>query len=180
MAHLQALADVAKASVAAIFEPGAGDVPLLRVALSGLDQAALDAVTDAWSNRRQELLRMRPVRYGTAMVLPMRAAGDLVALAYLDSTAPGFPSQEDLDHSELIAKRVRQQNAVAAPGPRLARDVPINEEMRRTIDACLRRTGGVVSAAADEMGIHRDTLYYWASKLGLDLDTYRPKRRRRR
>jgi len=177
-AHLRAVADVAKASSGALFVPGLGDLPDLRVALAGLDQAGINSVTVAWATRRSQLRRGEPARVGTGLVWPLRSGGDVVAIIYLDRAAPGFPTPDDEAHGRLIAERVRTSRETSV-GVRLAREAPLDEEMRRLIDVALRETGGNVSAAADVLGMHRDTIYYWASKLTLDLADYRPVRRGR-
>jgi transcriptional regulator with AAA-type ATPase domain len=78
----------------------------------------------------------------------------------------------DVDHlpTELVDfDRVESSGPVTAP-PALD---PDDAALRDELVAALARHGGNVTAAAKELGKHREQLHRWARRLGIDLDSFR-------
>jgi transcriptional regulator of acetoin/glycerol metabolism len=44
---------------------------------------------------------------------------------------------------------------------------------RAALDGALRETRGNLTLVAEKFGVHRQQLYRWLSRLGLDADDYR-------
>ena len=64
---------------------------------------------------------------------------------------------------------VESSGPIAAPPPL----TPEDEALRAELVAALTRHGGNVTAAAKELGKHREQLHRWARRLGIDLDSFR-------
>ena len=64
---------------------------------------------------------------------------------------------------------VESSGPVSAPPPLSAED----EALRAELVATLTRHGGNVTAAAKELGKHREQLHRWARRLGIDLESFR-------
>jgi transposase-like protein len=50
---------------------------------------------------------------------------------------------------------------------------PQDEQLRATIVEALERQGGNITRAANDLGTHRQQLYRWIRRLGMDLGRFR-------
>jgi transcriptional regulator of acetoin/glycerol metabolism len=80
----------------------------------------------------------------------------------------------DLEHlPEDIAACIEREAAPAgAPTPAPSVD-PDDEALRAAIVDALVRNDGNVTAAARELGKHREQVHRWARRLGIDLNSFR-------
>jgi hypothetical protein len=171
--HLAAAAALAEAQVAALFVPR-HDGGLELKAQRELDQAGWDVTHVAWSAHHRALRQGQVVRVGPAVVWPLKAEGQLVAVCYLDQTRPGFPEEHETQHGHVLAERVRSLGRPNPIGPYVASVASPEAEQRRQLEVVLRQVAGNVAAAARVLGVNRDTVYERAARFALNVDDFRP------
>jgi transcriptional regulator with PAS, ATPase and Fis domain len=80
----------------------------------------------------------------------------------------------DLEHlPEAIRASDNSDQPASVAGPVSAPVSPEDDALRAEIIAALDRHGGNVTAAAKELGKHREQLHRWARRLGINLDSFR-------
>ncbi len=179
--HLRAAAEIAQADVVALFVPdGGGGLGLsgshsLDPEGRGFSQDDMDLTRATWRAHRDLLERGETVRAGSAVVWPLRLDGRFAGLVYLDRADPSFPSEHDWAHGRVLAERVLALDRRSI-GAGVAEQASPDEENGRLLVLAFRQTGGNVAGSARLIGVNRDTIYCWASKYGINIEDYRPKR----
>ncbi len=175
--HLMAAAALAEAQVAALFVP-TPDGALELKAQRELDQAGWDVTHVSWRMQQRALREGQIVRVGTALVWPLRAEREVVAVVYLDQAHAGFPEEHERLHGRVLLERVRSLGRPHPLGPYVASVASPEAEQRRQLEVVLRQVAGNVAAAARVLGVNRDTIYERAARLAVRLSEFRPARRR--
>jgi transcriptional regulator of acetoin/glycerol metabolism len=94
--------------------------------------------------------------------------------ALIGSLARSANGMIDVDHlPEEIAGCGTPRGTASATVPMGAPSDPEDDALRAEIIAALVRHGGNVTAAAKQLGRHREQLHRWARRLGINLDSFR-------
>jgi sigma-54 dependent transcriptional regulator, acetoin dehydrogenase operon transcriptional activator AcoR len=94
--------------------------------------------------------------------------------ALIGSLARSANGVIDVDHlPEEIAACGSPRGTASATVPTGAPSDPEDDALRAEIIAALVRHGGNVTAAAKQLGKHREQLHRWARRLGINLDSFR-------
>lgn len=178
-ALLTLIRDEAGASTGAVFAPRGKGLALL--AQRDIDQKGLDLAHACWARRRREVNAGQVVLYGCTVLWPLFDGPELVALIYLDRAREGFPNDACRQDA---ARLVRSLNGVRATSPAVAylnAAIPMAEAANAfqadQLAIALQTSNGSVAGAARLLNVTRETVYERVDRFGLELESFRPKRR---
>ncbi len=180
---LQALLELvrqdANSARVALFAPSGKGLSLL--AQKNIDQSGLDIAHACWVRQRREIDAARPFLYGCALLWPLFDGPELKALLYLDRVREGFPddtSREDARRLLRIMTNVRVGSPVAAYlDAGIVATKVADSFLADQLAMALQGANGNVTSAARALGISRETVYERVDRFGIDLETFRPRRR---
>lgn len=177
---LKRVARRSDAKVSAVFVPRGDDLAL--VVQFGIDQLALDVVRAGWRRHQSVLRAGQLVRFGLASLWPVFEGPEIAAVIYVDRTPDDFPDDRTRDDGALIAARAPRCGKPSALDACLTvgyRPETVIAELEHNRLAELFTTHrGNVTAVAHALGVCRDTAYAKARQANIDIDAFRPWRRR--
>jgi DNA-binding NtrC family response regulator len=163
---LVALTELSESSAGALWVVDR-DKPRLETALN-IDQAAIDAVTLAWTGRRAQLERGEVVRVGRSALWGSRDQAGLVALAYVMPAPDATPSQPQRDVCKLAVEHIRR-----TAKPSIVAEVASEPDPDEQLQLALSKCAGNVAATSRLLGVSRQTVYERMDRLGLVPRHYR-------
>jgi transcriptional regulator with GAF, ATPase, and Fis domain len=160
------LARLCRCSTAGTWAEEGGALRLL--ASHQLDQAAIDAVSQAWPGSRQRLRRGERLATSQGLIVPLRAEDEFVGVLYL---RPDIPNDLDLRRCaallELLGKLARLSPAPEDAWRTTIRNVDPLEIEREQLVYLLEKSEWNIARAARAKGVTRPTIYSWMRRLGV-------------